>query len=75
MLSGVLRSPRAIQVNMQIMRTFVQLCEMVSAHRDLTRRLHALERKYDVQFKAVVDAMRELMVPPKPPARCIGFHQ
>jgi len=74
MLSSVLNSPRAIQVNIQIMRTFAKLREIIPQHKDLTRRLDALEKKYDAQFKVVFDAIRELMRPPEPKRRPIGFH-
>ena len=74
MLSSVLNSPRAIQVNIQIMRTFTKLREMLATHRDLARRLDALERKYDTQFKVVFDAIRQLMTTPEKPKRRIGFH-
>lgn len=75
MLSSVLRSPRAVQVNIAVMRTFVQLRQMLASHADLARKLAALERKYDVQFKAVFDAIRELMKPlPAAELREIGFH-
>jgi len=74
MLSSVLRSPRAVQVNIQIMRTFVKLRRMLAAHEQLARKLAALERKYDHQFKVVFDAIRELMTPPEPKKkRRIGF--
>jgi len=74
MLSSVLRSKRAIHVNIEIMRAFVQLRQMLSTHADLARKLAALEKKYDAQFKAVFDAIRELMKPPAPSAkRRIGF--
>ncbi len=72
MLSSVLRSPRAVQVNIQIMRTFAKLREVLSMHRDLSRRLDVLEEKYDVQFKVVFDAIRQLMMPPEPHRRRIG---
>ena len=61
MLSSVLRSKRAVQVNIAIMRTFVRLREMLAAHKDLERKLIALEKKYDEQFKVVFDAIRALM--------------
>lgn len=73
MLSSVLRSPRAVMVNVEIMRAFVRLREMLSSHAALARKLAALERKYDSQFRAVFDAIRELMAPPEPPRRPIGF--
>jgi len=74
MLSSVLNSPRAIQVNIQVMRAFAKLREMIWANRDLSRRLDELERKYDIQFKVVFDAIRHLMTPAEPPRRRIGFH-
>ena len=74
MLSSVLRSPRAVQVNIAIMRTFVRLREMLLSNTELARKLAALENKYDAQFKVVFDAIRELMLPPAPPKRQIGFH-
>ena len=74
MLSSVLHSPRAVQVNIQIMRTFAKLREIISTHRDLAQHLNILEKKYDAQFKIVFDAIRELMKPPEPPRRRIGFH-
>jgi len=73
MLSSVLKSNRAIQVNIEIMRAFVRLRELVGQNRDLTKRLNDLESKYDRQFKAVFDAIRELMTPPAAPKRRIGF--
>ena len=74
MLSSVLRSQRAVQVNIQIMRTFVNLRRMLATHEALARKLTALERKYDRQFKVVFDAIRELMTPPEPKKRRrIGF--
>ena len=74
MLSSVLRSQRAVQVNIEIMRAFVRLREMVTTHKDLERRLKALEKKYDAQFKVVFDAIRKLMEPtPGRPKKQIGF--
>jgi hypothetical protein len=73
MLSSVLRSNRAIQVNIEIMRAFVRLRQVLSEHKELAARLDALERKYDTNFKAVFDAIRQLMAPPNPPKRPIGF--
>lgn len=74
MLSSVLRSPRAVQVNIEIMRAFVQLRQMLSGHADLARKLASLEKKYDAQFRVVFDAIRELMTPPEPKKkRPIGF--
>jgi hypothetical protein len=73
MLSGVLHSGRAVQVNIEIMRAFVRLRRMLQANADLARRLEMLESRYDAQFKEVFDAIRELMLPPKIPKRQIGF--
>jgi hypothetical protein len=73
MLSSVLRSERAVQVNIAIMRAFVKLRELLASHRDLARRLDEMEEKYDEQFKVVFDAIRELMQPPEKPRRKIGF--
>lgn len=74
MLSSVLRSDRAMRVNVEIMRAFVRLRRLVSENRELAHRLDALEAKYDRQFKVVFDAIRELMAPPAPaPKRPIGF--
>ena len=74
MLSSVLRSERAVRVNIEIMRAFVQLRQMLSSHADLARKLAALEKRYDAQFKVVFDAIRELTAPPEPTKkRPIGF--
>lgn len=73
MLSSVLRSRRAVLVNIEIMRAFVRLRAMLASHDDLARKLAALERKYDAQFKVVFDAIRQLMEPPPPARRPIGF--
>lgn len=73
MLSSVLRSERAVQVNIAIMRTFVKLREMLASHRELARKLEEMEKKYDAQFKVVFDAIRELMRPPEKLRRRIGF--
>jgi len=73
MLSSVLRSERAVQVNIEIMRAFVRLRQMLSTHKDLERKLIALEKKYDEQFKVVFDAIRALMAPAQKPKRKIGF--
>jgi hypothetical protein len=74
MLSSVLNSERAVKVNIAIMRTFVRLREMLLSNADLARKLNALEKKYDAQFRVVFDAIRELMMPPEPRRRQIGFH-
>jgi hypothetical protein len=73
MLSSVLRSPRAVQVNIAIMRAFVKLRELLATNHDLARRLDELESRYDEQFRAVFDAIRELMRPPDKPRPRIGF--
>ena len=76
MLSSVLNSQRAVQVNIEIMRTFVQLRQMLASNEGLARKLATLERKYDAQFKAVFDAIRQLMAPQPPPKRRkIGFNR
>jgi len=73
MLSSVLRSKRAIQVNIEIMRAFVKLRQMLASNAELSRRLDELESKYDRHFKVVFDAIRELMSPPVPARKQIGF--
>lgn len=74
MLSSVLRSPRAIHVNIEIMRAFVRMRQLVSSSPDLVRKLDALERKYDAQFKVVFTAIKQLMMPVEPKKkRQIGF--
>lgn len=74
MLSSVLRSPQAIAVNIEIMRAFVRLRELLASHKALARRLEELEAKTDARFKQVFEAIRQLMMPPDPPKkRQIGF--
>jgi hypothetical protein len=73
MLSSVLHSERAVRVNVEIMRTFVRLREIIASHKDLARKLEELEKKYDAQFKIVFDALRQFMIPPEIPKRPIGF--
>jgi len=81
MLSSVLKSKRAIAVNIAIMRAFVRLRQILAAHKELAERLAAMEKKYDHRFKVVFDALRQLMAPPPPvppppsapPKRPIGF--
>jgi hypothetical protein len=73
MLSIVLHSKRAIAVNVQIMRTFVRLRRMLASNAELAKKLAELEQKYDNQFKAVFDAIRQLMLPPDPKRKQIGF--
>lgn len=73
MLSSVLRSERAVKVNIEIMRAFVRLRKMLISHEELARKLEALEKKYDQQFKAVFDVIRKLMAPSESKRRPIGF--
>jgi phage regulator Rha-like protein len=80
MLSSILRSKRAIAVNIAIMRTFAKLRELMNEHRDLAQQIEALERRYDVQFKVVFNSIRELikanprkLIEVGPPKRKIGF--
>ena len=75
MLSSVLRSSRAVQVNIEIMRTFVRLRQMLASHAELARKLDTLEKKYDTQFKVVFEAIHQLMEPVKPKQRRIEFQQ
>jgi hypothetical protein len=74
MLSSVLRSPRAVEVNIAIMRTFVQLRRLMETNHDLARKIDALEKKYDEQFAVVFAAIKELITPPAPTRKQIGFH-
>ena len=74
MLSTVLRSKKAVRVNIEIMRAFVKLRGFITSNQDLARKLAELEQRYDRQFKVVFDAIRELMSPSEPPKkRRIGF--
>ena len=73
MLSSVLNSPKAIQVNIQIMRTFTKLREMMSSHKDLARKLNELEKKYDSQFQIVFEAIRQILEVEEKPKKKIGF--
>jgi len=75
MLSSILRGKRAAHVNIEIMRTFVRLRQLLSSNAGLARKLDNLEKKYDRQFRAVFDAIRELMAPPLPNRRKIGFRK
>lgn len=74
MLSSVLHSPRAVAVNIGIMRAFIRLRQMALSADELVRKVGALERRYDDQFKIVFDAIRQLLAPPDPPRKHIGFH-
>jgi hypothetical protein len=73
MLSSVLHSERAVQVNIAIMRAFVRLRELAASNKDVHRWLDEMEQKYDAQFKVVFDAIRALMEPPVKPRRRIGY--
>ena len=73
MLSSVLNSPRAVQVNIDIMRAFVQLRSVLAEYEELSARLDAMEERYDEQFKTVFDALRTLIAPPPAPQRKLGF--
>ncbi len=77
MLSSVLRSERAIQVNSAIMRAFVKIREILSTHKELAKRLNELERKMekkDTEIRLVFEAIRQLMEPQENPKKRIGFH-
>ena len=73
MLSSVLRSDRAIEVNIAIMRAFVKLRQMISSNKKLRLKIEEMEKKYDEQFKIVFEAIAELMTPPERPRKKIGF--
>ncbi|MFQ5963871.1 MAG: ORF6N domain-containing protein [Candidatus Scalinduaceae bacterium] len=75
MLSSVLNSERAIQVNIQIMRTFTKLREMILTHKELKQKIEAMERKYNYQFKIVFDAIKKLLEQPEKPKGRIGFRK
>ena len=74
MLSSVLNSKRAIHVNIEIMRAFAKIREMILSHKDLQLKIDEMEKKYDENFRAVFAALRELLNPPVKPKRPIGFH-
>ena len=74
MLSSVLNSNKAIEVNIQIMRTFTKLRELMLVHKDLRQKIEEMERKYDTQFKIVFEAIKQLLKPPIKPKDRIGFH-
>lgn len=73
MLSSVLHSKRVVQVNIDVMRAFVRLRRLLASNEELARKLATLEKRYDAQCKAVFDAIRQLMTPPEPKRRPIGF--
>jgi phage regulator Rha-like protein len=74
MLANVLNSERAVRVSVQIVRTFVRLREALASHADLARKLTEMEKRYDAQFKAVFEAIRQMMLTPDPKRKEIGFH-
>jgi hypothetical protein len=74
MLSSVLRSARAVQVNVAIMRTFVRLREMLSSHEHLRRKIDAMEKRYDARFQVVFETIRQMLETPIPAKKTIGFH-
>lgn len=74
MLSSVLRSSRAVQVNVAIMRTLVRLREVLATHEELRRKVEAMEKRYDARFQAVFTAIRQMLETPVPARRPIGFH-
>ena len=74
MLSSVLNSKLAIKVNIQIMITFTKLREIIMTHKDIQKKIEAIEKKYDTQFQVVFDAIKQLLTPPEKPKRRIGFH-
>ena len=73
MLSSVLNCKRAIQVNIQIMRTFTRLREMLYSHKELQKKIEAMEAKYDEQFRIVFDVIKQLLHEENKPKRKIGF--
>ncbi len=74
MLSSVLRSTRAVQVNVAIMRTFVRLREMLATHEELRRKIDAMEKQYDARFQAIFATIRQMLETPVPAKKSIGFH-
>jgi aspartate oxidase len=74
MLSSVLHSSRAVQVNVAIMRTFVRLREMLATHEELRRKIDAMEKRYDARFQAVFETIRRMLETPIPAKKSIGFH-
>jgi phage regulator Rha-like protein len=74
MLSSVLRSERAVRVNIEIMRAFVKLRSLLAAHAELSQRLDELEKRYDQQFRSVFEVICEMMITPETKKKEIGFH-
>ena len=75
MLSGILKSERAIEVNIAIMRTFVQLRKLMSSNKELAKKINNLEKKYDEQFHVIFDAIKQLIVEENKPRKLIGFRK
>lgn len=75
MAAAILNSPIAVEASIQVVRSFIRLRQMLSAHKDLARKLANMEKKYDSQFKVVFDAIRQLMTPVEPKKRKIGFRR
>lgn len=75
MLSSVLNSDRAIQVNIEIMRTFTKLRLMLSEHKDILRKIENMEAKYDKKFRIIFETLRKMLNPPEPPRKQIGFRK
>lgn len=73
MLSGVLKSPRAVQINIEIMRTFVNLRKYIASYKDLSERIDQIEKEYDHQFKIIFDTLQEMVNPSQPTRRRIGI--
>ena len=73
MAANILKSKKAISISIQITETFVRLRRLLQSHADLARKLAAMEKKYDKQFRVVFDAIRQLMEPPERPRKRIGF--
>jgi len=74
MAANVLNSERAVQASVEVVRAFIRLRQMLAPNTELAKKLEELERKYDRQFKVVFDAIRQLMTPPEPKRKEIGFH-
>ena len=74
MLSSVLHSSRAVQVNVAIMRTFVQIRELLATHEALRRKIEAMEKRYDARFQAIFATIKQMLQTPIPAKRTIGFH-
>jgi hypothetical protein len=74
MAANILNSPTAIRMSVEIINAFVRLRQMALSVEELARKVHSLERKYDGQFKTLFDAIRQLLAPPDPPRKRIGFH-